>query len=131
ATAMWQVWGLVAVYGTASALHEGAEKALVADFAPEGARGRAFGLFHFTVGLCALPASLGFGALYQYVSARVAFVTAGALALLATALLMWATSSTGGPSVPPRPAEPAEPPPTAREPRDPDYSYSRRNVHTG
>ena len=90
ATAQWQVWALVVAYGSSSALHEGAEKALVADIAAPEARGRAFGLYHFTIGLCALPASLGFGALYQYVSSRAAFVTAGALALVAAAALGWA-----------------------------------------
>ncbi|MCC6997568.1 MAG: MFS transporter [Deltaproteobacteria bacterium] len=85
-----QVWLLVAIYGGASAFHEGAEKALVADLAPADAKGRAFGLFHFTVGLCALPASLGFGALWQFASARAAFLTSGGLALAAALLLGWA-----------------------------------------
>jgi MFS family permease len=85
-----QVWLLVVCYGAASAFHEGAEKALVADLAPADAKGRAFGLFHFTVGLCALPASLGFGALWQFVSTRVAFLTSGGLALAAALLLGWA-----------------------------------------
>ena len=54
----WQIWALFVVYGIYYSLVEGTEKALVAELAPAGARGRAFGWFNAVVGLAALPASL-------------------------------------------------------------------------
>ena len=47
---------------------------------PAGARGRAFGWFNAVVGVAALPASLGFGALADRFGARVAFTASAALA---------------------------------------------------
>jgi MFS family permease len=84
-SAPWQIWALFVVYGLHFAFVEGAEKALVADLAPASLRGRAFGAFHFTVGICALPASLGFGWLWQHVNPETAFVV-GALLAAAAAL---------------------------------------------
>jgi MFS family permease len=88
ARAPWHIYALFAVYGAYFALAEGAEKALVADLAPRDARGRAFGAFHFVTGTCALPASLGFGLLWDRISHGAAFVAAAALAALATAALV-------------------------------------------
>jgi len=79
----WHIWALFGIYGIYFAFVEGAEKALVADLAPAAARGRAFGAFHFTVGLCALPSSLGFGLIWDWASPRAAFLTAAALATAA------------------------------------------------
>lgn len=87
ATTVWQVWGLFALYGLHYALVEGAEKALVADFVPAARRGAAFGWFHGVIGLCALPASVAFGALWQFAGASVAFTCGALLAGLATGLL--------------------------------------------
>ncbi len=87
ATAAWQLWALFIAYGLYYALVEGSERALVADLAGPGRRGRAFGWFHALTGLVALPASIGFGWLYQQQGALTAFSSAAALALCATALL--------------------------------------------
>jgi sugar phosphate permease len=57
---------LFAVYAFFYAFTEGTEKAFVADLVPPGKRGTAFGLFNFSIGLGALPASLIFGFLYSY-----------------------------------------------------------------
>lgn len=84
----WQLWGLFVVYGLYYALVEGAERALVAELAGPARRGTAFGWFHALTGLCALPASLIFGRLYQGAGALAAFGTSAALALLATAALL-------------------------------------------
>ena len=65
ATSPWQVWALFGVYSLYHALTEGPERALVADLAGPGARGRAFGLFHAVTGGMLLPASLMTGALWQ------------------------------------------------------------------
>ena len=80
----WQIWALFVVYGVYYSLVEGTEKALVADLAPAGARGRAFGWYNATVGLVALPASLAFGALSDRYGARVPFTVSATLAVAAS-----------------------------------------------
>ena len=87
AGAEWHAWALFAVYGLFFGLTEAPEKALVAALAPVGARGSAFGAYHFAIGLAALPASILFGALWQGVSPEAAFLTGAGLALAAAALL--------------------------------------------
>jgi MFS family permease len=83
----WQAWGLFGVYGLFFGLTESPEKALVAELAPSHLRARAFGVFHFFVGLGALPASLIFGLLWQWRGAEAAFGVGAAIALLAAGLL--------------------------------------------
>jgi len=83
----WQAWALFGVYGLFYGLTESPEKTLVAHLAPSQLRARAFGVFHFVVGLGALPASLLFGALWQWKGAPVAFGAGGILALVSAALL--------------------------------------------
>jgi MFS family permease len=87
AGAAWQAWPLFVVYGVYYALVEGSERALVAELAGAGARGRAFGRYHAVIGLTALPASLGFGALADRFGPRVPFTAAAALAAVAALLL--------------------------------------------
>lgn len=87
AVAPWQIWALFAFYAGYYALVEGAEKAMVADLAGEGRRGRAFGLYHAVVGAMSLPASALFGFLYKTHGALAAFGTAAALAALGSLLL--------------------------------------------
>ena len=88
ATAPWQMWALFAFYGLYYALVEGAEKAMVADLAGEGRRGRAFGLYHAVVGAMSLPASALFGYLYARFGALAAFGTAAALAAAGSVLML-------------------------------------------
>jgi MFS family permease len=57
---------LFAIYAMFYAFTEGAEKAFVADLVEEKERGTAFGLFNFSIGLGALPASVIFGFLYSF-----------------------------------------------------------------
>jgi MFS family permease len=57
---------LFAVYALFYAFTEGTEKAFVADLVSDEKRGTAFGLFNFSIGLGALPASIIFGILYSY-----------------------------------------------------------------
>ncbi len=78
---------LFAVYALYYAFTEGAEKAFVADLAGPGMRGSAFGLYHFTIGLGALPASLIFGLIYQKFGAAAAFGTGAGLAFVSMLLL--------------------------------------------
>jgi MFS family permease len=99
----WQIWALFIVYGVYYSLVEGAEKALVAELAPAGARGRAFGWFNAVVGLAALPASLAFGALADHWGARVAFTVSAALAALAGSWLALAVRPATAATSPPAP----------------------------
>jgi MFS family permease len=80
AHAAWQIWALFVLYGLYYSLVEGSEKALVADLAGPGRRGRAFGWFNGITGMLALPASLGFGLVYKRWGAPIAFTMAAALA---------------------------------------------------
>ncbi len=82
-----QIWGLFAFYALFYALTEGAERALVADLAPAGFRGKAFGAFHASVGLAALPASVLFGVWWKAFGPRVAFLIGAAIALAASVAL--------------------------------------------
>jgi MFS family permease len=87
AYAHWHAWLLFAVYGIYFGLTEGAEKALVADFAPVHLRGSSFGLFHLVVGVGAFPASLLFGLVWQKFGSAAAFGMGAGLALAAGVLL--------------------------------------------
>ena len=76
------------LYGLYAAACEGAERAMVADFVPSDRRGTAFGWFHLVTGICALPASVLFGLLWNAYGAPAAFGVSAVLALLAAALLL-------------------------------------------
>ncbi len=65
ATAGWQAWALMGVYGIYYGLSEGAAKAFVADLVPSERRGTAYGVYNAAIGLMALPASLVAGILWQ------------------------------------------------------------------
>jgi MFS family permease len=78
----------IAFYGLYHALAEGAEKALLVELVPPGARGRAFGLYHALVGASALVAGLAFGGIWTRWRSPAAFGGAGGAALLAVALLV-------------------------------------------
>lgn len=87
ASTAWQIVGLFLLYAVYFGLTESSERALVADFAPAEARGQAYGMFHFVVGIGMLPASLLFGALWEWAGVQVAFFTGAGLALTAGVLL--------------------------------------------
>ncbi|GAB4179337.1 MAG: MFS transporter [Rhodocyclaceae bacterium] len=77
-------------YGVFMAATEGVEKALVADLAPIGRRGAAFGWFNLTAGALLLPASIAFGWLWQAFSSAAAFGFSASCALgAALALRFW------------------------------------------
>ncbi len=78
---------LFAIYALYYAFCEGAEKAFVADIVKPEQLGSAFGLFNFTIGLGALPASIIFGLLYKEFGATAAFGTGAFLACIAMVLL--------------------------------------------
>lgn len=84
---LWMLCGLFGVYGLFKAATEGVEKALVADLAPKGMAGTAFGWFNLVSGLMLLPASLIFGWLYESFGPQYAFIFSGSCAVLAFLLL--------------------------------------------
>jgi MFS family permease len=73
ATEAWQAWALFLLYALFYGLTEPAEKKLVADLAGGERKGLAFGWYNFAIGIATLPASLIFGALYQYSGPILAF----------------------------------------------------------
>ncbi len=83
----WLLWPLFAFYGLFMAATEGAERALVADFAPADRMGTAFGWFNLTTGLLLLPSSLLFGWIWEAAGPALAFGIAAGFALLAATLL--------------------------------------------
>ena len=85
------LWLVSVLYGVFAGLGEGAERAVVADFAAPAERGTAFGWYNLLVGLAAIPAGLLFGGIWQICGAPWAFATAAVLALGAALLLaLWA-----------------------------------------
>jgi len=84
-TSAWPLVALVGVYSLYYALSEGTERALVADLVPPDQRGRAFGWMNGLIGFAALPASVGFGFLWQHAGSRAAFLTGAAIAGIAAA----------------------------------------------
>jgi MFS family permease len=87
-TSAWPLVGLVGVYSLYYSLSEGTEKALVTDLVPAEVRGRAFGWMNGLTGFAALPASVGFGFLWQHAGSRTAFLTGAAIAGVAAAGLL-------------------------------------------
>ena len=92
----WLLWPLFAFYGLFMAATEGAEKALVADFAPRELLGTAYGWFNLTAGIMLLPASMLFGWLWQSFNPETAFSFAAGCAMLAALLLkFWVVPKSG------------------------------------
>ncbi len=80
------IWMLFVVYGFYY-VSESVLKAFVADLVPVDLRGRAFGIFNFTISVTVLPASLLMGVLWDTVGAQYAFLVGAVLALAAMAVL--------------------------------------------
>lgn len=87
ADTLWMFWAVAVLVGLYQALTEGAERALIADQVPESQLGTAYGAYYLVKGLLLLPASLGFGLLWQHAGHGVAFVVGGLLAFVALVLL--------------------------------------------
>lgn len=85
------LWAVSIFYGLCAGMSEGAERAIISDYADPRERGTAFGWYHLMVGIAAIPAGLLFGSIWQFQSAGMAFFFAGGLAAFAALLLrMWA-----------------------------------------
>ena len=79
---------LFVLYGGVLAITEGAERALIGDFAKEGQQGTAFGLYHMFTGIAVLPGALLFGWVWQIWGAQAAYLMAASL-VLAVVLLIY------------------------------------------
>jgi MFS family permease len=79
---------LVGVYSLYYSLSEGTERALVADLVPAASRGRAFGWLNGLTGLAALPASAGFGLLWERFGSGAAFLAGAGIAAAAAGTLL-------------------------------------------
>ena len=85
------------VLGAVAGLTESAERALVARLAPVRT-GRGFGSYHALIGVAALPAGVGFGALYQNFGGARALWASAAGMVLAVGLWLVVTQPTTGES---------------------------------
>ena len=94
AHARWHIMVLFLIYALYHGLAEGAERAIIADMAERGARGRAFGLYHGLVGAAALPAGIGTGLIWDRWGATWALGLNAAFSALA-ALLLFALTFAG------------------------------------
>ena len=91
------VWAVFVLYAASLSFTEGAERALIGDFAPAGKKATVYGLYHMLSGLLALPGAVLFGALWQWFGEGVAFVTAAVVtAVMAAALLIRARRAVRG-----------------------------------
>jgi MFS family permease len=81
------LWPLFALYGCYMGLTQGATKALVADYAPKGAKGTALGVFFMASGFATLLASVLMGLLWDRYGASTAFKFDAAVAGVAVLLI--------------------------------------------
>ena len=87
-------WLITIAYGLFAGFGEGAERAVISDFASDTERGTAFGWYNLVLGLAAIPAGVMFGSLWHFFGAPVAFFAAAALATVSVLLLRtWAWPS--------------------------------------
>ncbi len=98
----WHVWALFVLYGLYYGLVEGPERALVADLVPAGQSGRAFGWFHLSIGVGALPASVVFGFIWHSAGAPAAFAFGAVMALAASVVLLVLRLGRAGGALSPR-----------------------------
>lgn len=81
------VWPLFLAYAASLATTEGAERALIGDFANKKERATAFGLYHMVVGLAILPGAMLFGLVWQIFGPAIAFTMNALLSISAVLLL--------------------------------------------
>ena len=86
AGAAWHAVAAFALYGVYYGLTEGVLRAAVADVVPAEGRGTAYGVYYAAVGVLALVASVGAGALWDAFGPAVPFGLGAALALGAALL---------------------------------------------
>jgi MFS family permease len=89
------IWVLFVIYGLFYGLTEGGERALVASLVQPHLRGTAYGIYHFSIGLSTLPASLLMGFLWETFGPSVAFRFGATFALAAALLWMFIKEERG------------------------------------
>jgi MFS family permease len=82
------LWVMMALYGFYYALSQPVLRAMVAETAPAGARGRAFGIYFFVTSVATLLASILTGQLWKHFGAALPFHVSGILALLSALMLL-------------------------------------------
>ncbi|MGD9538499.1 MAG: MFS transporter [Alphaproteobacteria bacterium] len=86
----WQVYLAAVLWGAHLGMTQGLMPAIVADLAPRGRRGTAFGAYHLVAGLAALPAGAIAGVLWQLQGHQATFLFGASLTALAlSALALW------------------------------------------
>lgn len=88
ASSLWHAWVLFGLYGIHSATVNPASRALVAGLSNASSRGTALGIYHTSVGIAALPASLVAGLVWDRYGASAPFFIAGFLALIASVAML-------------------------------------------
>lgn len=78
---------LFVMYGVYSALTDVSQKSFISDITTSETKGTGYGLYHATLGLTLLPASLIGGWLYDHIDNRVPFYFGALMALLASLLM--------------------------------------------
>jgi MFS family permease len=86
-TGIW-IWVLFVSYGASLAITEAPERSLVGDAAPAGLKGTAFGVYHFIVGVFALPGAFMLGLIWQEIGSGAAFRTAAGITVVAAAAMI-------------------------------------------
>lgn len=79
---------VIVAYGAYHGLAEPAERALVGDLAPAGARGQAFGAYHSLTGLISLPAGLLTGWVWEAAGSGPAFLSCAGFAVAGALLVV-------------------------------------------
>lgn len=82
------VWPLFAAYGLTMAFTEGVGRAWIADLSPSDRRGAFVGLYHTTIGLTAVVASVLAGVLWDQVGPSAPFALGAATGLAAAVLIL-------------------------------------------
>lgn len=86
-TGLTTVITLFMIYAAVTASTESAERALIGDVAVTGGVGAAFGIYHMTVGLLALPGAIWFGVVWEMLGMETAFLVSAGMTLVMTAWL--------------------------------------------
>lgn len=81
------VWVLFLGYAAALAFTEGAERALLGDFAPAEQQGTVFGFYHLLSGIMVLPGAVLFGIVWQWQGMSSAFAMSAVLTTIAAITL--------------------------------------------
>jgi len=90
------VWVLFLGYAAALAFTEGAERALLGDFAPAEQQGTVFGLYHLLSGIMILPGAILFGVVWQWLGMSSAFAMAAILTTIAVMTLLALAAGNSG-----------------------------------